>query len=189
MTKGAHLLAKCWLLVEGQTEFWFFSKIDTLYDNFLDKHNVSIIEICHAGVKPSIQAAQALGIEWVLFVDNDDPGKKYQKSALELLAPDEKQEDHIIHTSHLDFEHEFYYSGYENVYRDSLDSKDISELQKTDSTDNTSFETKLNKKAVNSQKLTLCQAIVEEIEKRGEMANIPKCFDNVFTSIAKLTKD
>jgi putative ATP-dependent endonuclease of OLD family len=86
MTKGAHLFARCWLLVEGKTDFLFFSHIATMLDVSFDKNNVSIIEISSGGwADPFISAAGALGIEWVVFVDKDVGGNNLLKTAVDYL--------------------------------------------------------------------------------------------------------
>lgn len=74
------LFARCWLLVEGETEIWLLSELATICGYSLRGEGVRIIEFAQCGVAPLIKAARDLGIEWHLLADGDQAGSKYAAS-------------------------------------------------------------------------------------------------------------
>jgi len=89
--RGELLFARCWLLVEGETDVSVFAECADLLDIKLYKNGIRIVECSQAG-GPGIfiKVADALGIKWHLVADNDQGGQNYINAATELL--DEKTE-------------------------------------------------------------------------------------------------
>ena len=93
--RGELLFARCWLLVEGETDVSVFAECAELLEIDLPKHGIRIVEYSQAG-GPGIfiKIADALGIRWHLVADNDDGGKKYTDDARDLLKG-RREPDHI----------------------------------------------------------------------------------------------
>jgi putative ATP-dependent endonuclease of OLD family len=84
--RGELLFAKCWLLVEGETDVSVFAECADLLD--IDRHRkgIRVIEYSQAGgAGIFIKVADVLGIDWHLVADNDQSGEKYAKEARDLL--------------------------------------------------------------------------------------------------------
>ncbi len=84
--RGELLFARCWLLVEGETDVSVFTECAELLGIDLHRHGIRIVEISQAG-GPGIfiKVADALGIGWHLVADGDDGGNEYVKVARKLL--------------------------------------------------------------------------------------------------------
>lgn len=79
------MFARCWLLVEGETEIWLLSELAQICGYSLRAEGVRIIEFAQCGQAPLIKVARDFGIEWHLLTDGDEAGAKYASSARSLL--------------------------------------------------------------------------------------------------------
>ncbi|OOF24427.1 DUF2813 domain-containing protein [Salinivibrio sp. IB872] len=111
------LFARCWLLVEGETEIWLFNELARLQGYDLAAEGVHLIEFAQSGLRPLIKTAKALGIEWHLVADGDMAGKKYAVTARGQI---ENQPEGVRLTvlPDKDIEHFLYNNGYEPLFRD-----------------------------------------------------------------------
>lgn len=110
------LFARCWLLVEGETEIWLLSELANICGYSLRGEGVRIIEFAQCGVAPLIKAARDLGIEWHLLADGDQAGSKYAASVRGQLKG-ERETDRLTPLPAKDIEHFLYHHGFEAVYR------------------------------------------------------------------------
>ncbi|QTF08061.1 ATP-dependent endonuclease [Brenneria izadpanahii] len=111
------LFARCWLLVEGETEVWMLSELARQCGHHFEAEGVKVIEFAQSGLRPLLKFAQRMGIEWHVLVDGDDAGKKYAAMAQSLLAPQgERERDHLTVLPALDMEHYMYRAGFGHVY-------------------------------------------------------------------------
>jgi putative ATP-dependent endonuclease of OLD family len=85
-TRGELLFARCWLLVEGQTEYWVFSETARYLGIDLECSGVRIVQFTATGVAPLIKLADDLGIAWHCVADGDQAGQNYQKTVQRLLG-------------------------------------------------------------------------------------------------------
>jgi putative ATP-dependent endonuclease of OLD family len=93
--RGELLFARCWLLVEGETDVSVFSECADLLGVDLHRKGVRIVEYSQVG-GPGIfiKVADALGIHWHLVADGDDGGDRYVKMARGFLEA-RPEDDHI----------------------------------------------------------------------------------------------
>ncbi|MGB2079292.1 MAG: ATP-dependent nuclease, partial [Vibrio sp.] len=111
------LFARCWLLVEGETEVWLFNELARLSGYNLAAEGVQIIEFAQSGLKSLIKLAKALHIDWHVVTDGDPAGKKYAHTVKQLL--DHDQERHrLTELPDRDIEHYLYANGFEDYFRD-----------------------------------------------------------------------
>ncbi|ATA24299.1 ATP-dependent endonuclease [Brenneria goodwinii] len=111
------LFARCWLLVEGETEVWMLSELARQCGHHFEAEGVKVIEFAQSGLRPLLKFAQRMGIEWHVLVDGDDAGKKYAAMAQSLLAAQgERERDHLTVLPALDMEHYMYREGFGHVY-------------------------------------------------------------------------
>jgi putative ATP-dependent endonuclease of OLD family len=111
--------ARCWLLVEGESENWLLPYIARLCGYDLTMEGVVCVEFAQCGIAPLIKAARQLGIEWFLLADGDAAGKSYIDSAKHFaLQAGESFEDHCMRFREKDIEHHFFFNGYAQVYQE-----------------------------------------------------------------------
>ncbi|PMH41401.1 ATP-dependent endonuclease [Vibrio sp. 10N.286.49.B3] len=111
------LFARCWLLVEGETEVWLFNELANQCGYNLAAEGVQIIEFAQSGLKGLIKAAKAFGIDWHVVTDGDMAGKKYAQTAKNQLYGD--QEKHrLTELPSKDVELYLYTHGFERFFRD-----------------------------------------------------------------------
>jgi Predicted ATP-dependent endonuclease of the OLD family len=115
--RASSLFARCWLLVEGETETWVINELARQCGHHFDAEGVKVIEFAQSGLKPLIKFARRMGIEWHVLVDGDEAGKKYAATVRSLLDNDKELERHYLTVlPALDMEHFMYRQGFSDVY-------------------------------------------------------------------------
>ncbi|HBX3096158.1 TPA: ATP-dependent endonuclease [Klebsiella pneumoniae] len=114
--RASSLFARCWLLVEGETETWVINELARQCGHHFDAEGVKVIEFAQSGLKPLIKFARRMGIQWHVLVDGDEAGKKYAATVRGLLNNDrELERDHLTSLPALDMEHFMYRQGFDDV--------------------------------------------------------------------------
>ena len=114
--RGGVFFARCWLLVEGETEFWLLPELARLCGFDLAGEGITCVEFAQCGPVPLVKVANDLGIAWQLLVDGDTSGKRYAESVREHLGLSEECENVTI-LKERDIEHCLWRHGYADVYR------------------------------------------------------------------------
>ncbi|ELJ8687293.1 TPA: ATP-dependent endonuclease [Vibrio cholerae] len=115
--RSGALFARCWLLVEGETEVWLFNELAHQCGYNLAAEGVHIIEFAQSGLKSLIKVARAFGIDWHVVTDGDPAGKKYSATVRGLLGHD--QERHrLTELPDRDIEHFLYSHGFEYFFKE-----------------------------------------------------------------------
>ncbi|USD43991.1 ATP-dependent endonuclease [Vibrio sp. SCSIO 43135] len=117
--RSGALFARCWLLVEGETEVWLFNELANQCGYNLAAEGVQIIEFAQSGLKSLIKVAKAFGIDWHVVTDGDAAGKKYAAAVRGQL--DNDQERHrLTELPDRDIEHYLYANGFEYFFKDMI---------------------------------------------------------------------
>jgi putative ATP-dependent endonuclease of the OLD family len=119
MRRGTATFARCWLLVEGESEVWLLPHVARLCGFSLAMEGVVCIEFAQCGISPLIKAARQLGIEWHLLADGDAAGKAYIDTARHFASQfNEDYNNRFTRFREKDIEHHLYFNGYAGVYRE-----------------------------------------------------------------------
>ncbi|MCG9595665.1 ATP-dependent endonuclease [Vibrio sp. Isolate25] len=114
--RSGALFARCWLLVEGETEVWLFNELANQCGYNLAAEGVQIIEFAQSGLKSLVKIAKAFGIDWHVVTDGDAAGKKYAAAVRAQLGND--QERHrLTELPDRDIEHYLYNNGFEPFFK------------------------------------------------------------------------
>ena len=84
-TRGELLFAKCWLLVEGETETTLLAGAAEALDLDLDRAGVRCVEFSQTDVGMLAKVANNLGIVWYCVLDDDHGRGKYEQRVREQL--------------------------------------------------------------------------------------------------------
>lgn len=163
--RGALLFARCWLLVEGETEFTMIPELARVLGHDFDLAGVCCVEFAQCGLKPLIKTAQDMGIEWHLLADGDKAGKDYANTANSLLGGDPAA-DRITSIAESDIEHCLWHGGYKAVYESTVDKYHKAMVSSAPGT--TQYPTEVIGAAIKStSKPHLSYEIIAEVAKEG----------------------
>ena len=113
--RGAACFARCWLLVEGETEYWILPDLARLLGHDLVQEGVACVEFSQCGLSPLVKLARALGIEWHVLVDGDRAGDAYSGFARSFLRGEEESA-RLSALEDRDIEHCFWRHGHARVF-------------------------------------------------------------------------
>lgn len=189
ITRGYYLFSRCWLLVEGESDFHLMPLLFEAMGYSQDQVSFSILEFSQVIDKgePFIKFAKALGIQWFLMADGDAAGNNYINRANNYLAVGENLSDRARKLAQRDIEHEFWHNGYDDFIRNIVPAS-IRTSIKTNAAGNVIEETKLLIKAAIEQaggKPAFAQALVTEIQQRGAVT-IPQTIRDIITRVVQL---
>jgi putative ATP-dependent endonuclease of the OLD family len=114
--RGQAMFARCWLLVEGESEAWLMPELARLLGYDLAQEGIAIVEFAQAGLAPAIRTADGLGIEWHVLTDGDEAGRIYRDLALE-HAGVEPPGNRVTALREPDLELFLWHHGYAEVYK------------------------------------------------------------------------
>jgi putative ATP-dependent endonuclease of OLD family len=108
---GAALFARVWLLVEGESEYWYVHGFAEILGHDLAAAGVRCVEFAQCGLTPLVRLAEALGIQWHVLCDGDHAGRSYAAIAKSLLRGRDGHR-HITQLREPDIEHTLWRHGY-----------------------------------------------------------------------------
>jgi len=115
VNRASAMFARCWLLVEGETEFWLMPELARVLGVDFPSEGIRVVEFAQCGAGPLIKLAGDLGIEWHLLCDGDVAGQGYAETARTLAGRDAAKR--VTGLRELDVEHHLWRHGFESVYR------------------------------------------------------------------------
>ena len=116
VNRASSVFARCWLLVEGETESWLLPEVARLVGIDFPAEGIRCVEFAQCGIAPLVKMARGLGIQWHLLADGDDAGRHYVRAARSFLAG-EPDRERVTGFRERDVEHHLWGAGYAHVYR------------------------------------------------------------------------
>ncbi|MCW2258307.1 putative ATP-dependent endonuclease of OLD family [Providencia alcalifaciens] len=111
------MFARCWLLVEGETEIWLMNELARQCNFHFETEGIKVIEFAQSGLKPLLKFANQMGIEWHTLVDGDEAGKKYAATAMHYAEKmNDPERDRLTRLPALDIEHFLYREGFGHLF-------------------------------------------------------------------------
>lgn len=110
------LFARCWLLVEGETEVWLFNELAKICGYHFPSEGIQLVEFAQSGLKSLIKVAKALNIDWHVVTDGDAAGKKYATAVRTQLGQD-MDKHRLTELPDKDIENYLYHNGFEKFFR------------------------------------------------------------------------
>ena len=125
--RGELLFARCWLLVEGETESWIFPAAARASGIELHREGIRVVEYRHSDVGLLAKVANALGIAWYCVGDNDCQGKKDRKKLENHLRSTKEAERMIFPYENIEVH--LLGNGYENVYEKFMSKQNRAKIK------------------------------------------------------------
>jgi putative ATP-dependent endonuclease of the OLD family len=170
------LFARCWLLVEGETEVLLLRELAEQSGYHLSSEGVQLIEFAQCGLKPLINYASKMGIRWHVMTDGDMAGKKYAETVQSQCPPDENLDDYITVLPARDIENFLFKHGFSHVYKLAA--------YNTVAHIDMSVPNIIQKAIHKSSKPDLAIAVCDDAKQRGVTA-IPKLLTDTFAKLVK----
>jgi len=184
-SRGELFFAKCWLLVEGESEQAFFDNLLN-QDGFLDKAGVRIIQFSQLGrIDVILKLAEALCINWFLITDGDQAGQDYAQKASIAVPPSKNKNDYIYTFQEKTIEVHLMSIGYSNIYENYLsltNKQNILGLQLTGLAYYEKIYELLNEQKRND-KISKPLIILETIDAILHSGNIPQIITGIKTKL------
>lgn len=189
LARGHYLFSRCWLLVEGESDFHLMPLLFELMGLSQDQVSFSVLEISQVINKgePLIRFAKALGIQWFLMADGDSAGNDYVNRAKNHLAAGENISDRARTLTRADIEHEFWHNGYDDFIENMVTNTRKDQIAIEAAGDDVK-KTKLLIKAAIKQsggKPAFAQVLVNEVRQRG-VGSIPQTIRNIIARVVQL---
>jgi putative ATP-dependent endonuclease of OLD family len=184
-TRGELLFARCWLMVEGQTDFIVFNECARILGIDLYSEGVYCVEYSQSIPEGLLKFANAFGIDWFFQADGDTEGQKYITKAQKYLNGKSEQ-NHIFMLSKDTIEELFCTQGFECMFRKHLAVEKQNIV--TASADAPLYCKQLIKASkAEFKKAKAAIKILSEIEKEGEYA-IPQEIKEIITKAVKIAR-
>jgi putative ATP-dependent endonuclease of OLD family len=188
LARGYYMFSRCWLLVEGESDFHLMPLLFELMGHSQDQVSFSVLEISQVIDKgePLIKFAKALGIQWFLMADGDHAGNDYVNRTNNHLATGENLADRARTLNHADIEHEFWRNGYDGFIENMVTNTRKGQIA-TEAADDDEKTKRLIKAAIKEAggKPAFAQALVVEIRRRGA-DTIPQTIQGIITRVVQL---
>ncbi len=117
LNRGGSFFARCWVLVEGETEAWLIPEFALIAGVEFPVEGIRVIEFAQCGVVPLLKLADDLGISWLVLTDGDAAGRNYARAVREHQEAGGSGSGIIVVLRVRDIEHYLYRSGYADVIR------------------------------------------------------------------------
>lgn len=173
------LFARCWLLVEGETEIWLMSEFARQCNYFFETEGIKVIAFAQSGLKPLLKFANKMGIEWHVLTDGDEAGRKYAATATHYANKiNSPGRDRLTMLTAPDMEHFLYREGFRRLYHEIADIPDNAKV---------STRRVIIKAISRTSKPDLALATVNRAAELGP-DSIPLQLKNMFSRVAWLAR-
>ncbi len=126
--QGALLFARCWLLVEGQTETWVYPAAARALGLNLDREGIRVVEFGQSDAVMLAKVANALGIRWYLVGDNDGKREKEEPRLMAHLDGADPADRFVF--PYPNIEVLLLRNGYETCYSAHMPEQNLKKLKK-----------------------------------------------------------
>ncbi len=113
-SRGELLFARCWLLVEGETEAWVYPAAARALGMKLHRDGVRIVEYSQSDVGLLAKVANSLGLLWFCVIDDDSGRSEYERNVQDNLAG--ASESDRLRFPYRNIETHLLESGYDAIY-------------------------------------------------------------------------
>ncbi len=183
-SRGELLFARCWLMVEGQTDFVVFNECARIMGIDLYSEGIYCVEYSQSTPEGLLKFANALGIDWFFQADGDQKGQKYITDAKKCLNG-KLEQNHIFILSKNNIEELFCSQGFECMFRKYIA---VEKQRIVPAIDDPQYCKQLIKASkAEFKKVKAAIKILSEIEKEGEYA-IPEEIKQIINQAVQIAR-
>ena len=179
--RSSAMFARCWLMVEGETEFWVVPELARICGFDLAAEGVTCVEFAQCGLAPLIKMADRLGIAWHVLVDGDEAGQRYADAAWSLMGA--KSPRHripgVTKLRESDIEHCFWNSGFADVIQRVANQRNRVSSGSATAT--------IRKAIEKTSKPYLALSLIDAVAERGS-DSVPACLREMVKSSVALAR-
>ncbi len=124
--RGELLFARCWLLVEGQSERWVYPAAAHALGLGLHQSGVRLVEYSQTDVGMLAKVANELGIPWYCVGDNDGNRQSVEPKLAENLAGAHEVDRFTF--PYLNLEVHLLSKGYEDIYSEHMPEQKLGKI-------------------------------------------------------------
>jgi putative ATP-dependent endonuclease of OLD family len=179
--RSSAMFARCWLMVEGETEFWIVPELARVCGFDLSAEGVTCVEFAQCGLAPLVKMADQLGIAWHVLVDGDEAGQRYADAASSLMGtrPARDRMSRVTRLRERDMEHCFWNNGFADV---------IQRVANQRSRISSGSATAAIRKAIEkTSKPYLALSLIDAVAERGA-GSVPACLREMIKSSVALAR-
>lgn len=165
-SRGELLFARCWLLVEGETESWIYPAAARALSMKLHREGIRVVEYSQSDVGLLAKVANSLGIPWYCVVDDDSGRAKYETPVMNNLAG-VPEEDRLVFPYH-NMETHLLENGYHEIYLQHMPEQNLRKVTKQPG-DPDYFSEFLSNFPKKNAKTRAAANVAVEMESRGHL--------------------
>ena len=128
LARGELLFARCWLLVEGETEVWVYPAAARALGKDLHREGVRVVPYRQTDVGLLAKVANALGIAWYC-VGDDDAERKNTEPKVKANLDKASEVDRLIFP-YINIEIHLLGNGYEKIYGSYMPDQNLCKIKK-----------------------------------------------------------
>ena len=182
-TRGELLFARCWLLVEGETEAWIFPAAARALKVDLHREGIRIITHKHTDVGLLATIANALGIAWFCVGDGDDEENKTKRKLRNHLGSAAETERMAF--PYKNIEVHLLESGYDHIYAELMPNQNRAKIER--GAGDPGYWTEYARKFPKNSKTRAAAAVGMQMETRGA-EGVPEKIRDVLDRVLSLVR-
>jgi putative ATP-dependent endonuclease of OLD family len=127
-SRGEILFARCWLLVEGETEAWIYPAAARALAKRLHREGIRVVEYSQSDVGVLAKVANSLGIHWYCVVDDDSGRAQYEPKVMDNLAGASNADRLVL--PYRNMETHLLENGYDAIYGQHMPEQNLAKMTK-----------------------------------------------------------
>ena len=169
-SRGELFFARCWILVEGETDYWVVRRAASILDIDLEGYGIRIVTYAHVGAETLVKIANDLYIPWYCIADGDQAGRDYRNNLLShLVGRTEKKSILLLPTKNIEVF--LCASGFSKPYVDHISPQKKHKL--TAKPDDPDYWEQVVACCDNTPKTEIVQEAMDLMQQKGKKA-VPK---------------
>ena len=181
--RGELLFARCWLLVEGETEVWIYPAAARACGEDLHRDGVRVVEYKQIDVGLLAKTANALGIPWYCVGDDDtERGDTEPKVKANLGTAAER--DRFVFP-YVNIEVHLLRNGYDGIYTNHMPDQNLKKMKKQPG--DLSYWIEYAKNLPRRAKTRAAADVAVEMERRGR-AGVTREMHEILDKVTSLAR-